>query len=103
MHQSLVSCKNEENQINKEGTRAFTTLFIVFFRCSRAVNSVVSGRIWLKFELIQALMHVLVKKIKLKMKALECSHHFFHCKSRDFFQTPKDSQLRCPRSDLAEL
>ena len=59
MHQSLVSCKNEEDQINKEGARAFTTLFIVF-SCSRAVNSVVSGRIWLKFELIQALMHVLV-------------------------------------------
>ena len=39
----------------------FTTLFIDFFcRCSRAVNSVVSGRIWLKFELIQAFMHILV-------------------------------------------
>ena len=58
----LVSCKNEVDQINKEGARVFTTLFIVclFFRCSRAVNSVVSGRIWLKFELIQTFMHVLV-------------------------------------------
>ena len=57
----LVSCKNEVDQISKEGARVFTTLFIVFFfRCSRAVNSVVSGRIWLKFEIIQAFMHVLV-------------------------------------------
>ena len=58
----LVSCKNEMDQINKEGARVFTTLFIVLFfsRCSRAVNSVVSGRIWLKFELIQALLHALV-------------------------------------------
>ena len=56
----LVSCKNEEDQIKKEGTKVFTTLYIDFFRCSRAVNSVVIGRIWLKFELIQAFMHVLV-------------------------------------------
>ena len=31
-----------------------------FFRRSRAANSVVSGRIWPKFELIQDFMHVLV-------------------------------------------
>ena len=31
-----------------------------FFRCSRAANSVVHGRIWLNFKLIQALMHVLI-------------------------------------------
>ena len=56
----IVSCKNEVDQINKEGARVFTTLFIVFSRCSRAVNFEVSGRIWLKFDLIQAFMHVLV-------------------------------------------
>ena len=32
----------------------------VFFRCSRADNSVVSGPIWPKFELVQDNMHVLV-------------------------------------------
>ena len=31
-----------------------------FFRRSRAANSVVSGPMWLKFELIQGFMHVLV-------------------------------------------
>ena len=32
----------------------------VFFRCSRADNSVVGGPIWPKFELVQDNMHVLV-------------------------------------------
>ena len=57
----LVSCKNEVNQIKKEGARVSQHYSLCFFsRCSRAVNSVVSGRILLKFELIQAFMHVLV-------------------------------------------
>ena len=32
----------------------------IFFIRSRAANSVVRGRIWPNFELIQALMHVIV-------------------------------------------
>ena len=32
----------------------------VFFRCSRADNSVVGGPIWPKFELVPDNMHVLV-------------------------------------------
>ena len=32
----------------------------VFFRCSRADNSVVAGPIWPKFELVQDNMHVVV-------------------------------------------
>ena len=32
----------------------------VFLRCSRAANSVVGGPIWLRFELIHNIMHVLV-------------------------------------------
>ena len=32
----------------------------VFFRCSRADNSVLGGPIWPKFELVQDNMHVLV-------------------------------------------
>ena len=42
-------------------TRAFTALYIYFSRHARAGNSVVSGRMWLKFELILAFMNVLVK------------------------------------------
>ena len=30
-----------------------------FFRCSRAANSVASGPIWPKFELVRDFMHVL--------------------------------------------
>ena len=32
----------------------------IFLRCSRAANSVASGLIWPKFELIHNIMHVLV-------------------------------------------
>ena len=32
----------------------------LLFRCSRAANSIVSGRIWPKFQLIRDFMHVLV-------------------------------------------
>ena len=32
----------------------------VFFRCSRAANPTVLGRIWLKFKLIQDIIDVLV-------------------------------------------
>ena len=43
-----------------------------FFRCSRAANSVVSGLIWPKFELVRDFMHVLVtckyKKDQIKNK-----------------------------------
>ena len=33
---------------------------VVFFRRSRADNSVVGGPIWLKFELVRDIMHVLI-------------------------------------------
>ena len=56
----LVTCKYEEDPIKNRGTRVFTTLYIVFFRPPRADNSGVGGGIWLKLELIQAFMHVLV-------------------------------------------
>ena len=41
----LVTCKNEEDSIKNEGARVATRLFVVFFRRSRADNSVVSGGI----------------------------------------------------------
>ena len=31
-----------------------------FFRRSRAANSVVSGQVWPKFELVREIMHILV-------------------------------------------
>ena len=61
----LVTCKNEEDQFKNEGTRDVTTFLLLlvqrdFSRRSRAANSPVRSLIWLKFELIQAFMLVLV-------------------------------------------
>ena len=56
----LVTCKNEEDPIKNEGARVLSRLYDVFFRRSRATNSEVSGRILPKFELIEALIVVLV-------------------------------------------
>ena len=85
----LVTCKNKEDPIKIEGARVFTTLYIIFFRRSRADNSGVGGGMWPKFELIQAFMHVLVtcknEEDAIKMKALECSQDFSHYKSMGLF------------------
>ena len=44
-----------------------------------------------------------MKTIRVKMKALECSQLFSHCKSIGiFFKTLKGSQNRSPKSILAE-
>ena len=56
----LVTCKYEKDPIKNEGARVDTTLYSNFFRRARADNSGVGVGIWPKFELIQALMHVLV-------------------------------------------
>ena len=58
------------------------------FYTSRAANSVVSGPIWPKFELVWDFMHVLVtckyKKDRIKTRK-RCRHHFPHCKSMGAF------------------
>ena len=56
----LVTCMYEEDPIKNEGARVLTRLYDVYFRCSRATNSEVSGGILPKFELIQAFIVVLV-------------------------------------------
>ena len=65
-----------------ECTQAYRSFF---FRRSRAPNSAVSGGVPLKFELIQALMVVLVtcknEEDPIKMKALECEQDFPDYKS----------------------
>ena len=54
----LVICKNEEDPIKNKGARVVTRLFINFFRCSRAANSVANDGILTKFKLILAFMVV---------------------------------------------
>ena len=61
----------------------------IFFRRSRAANSVVCSWMWPKIKLIQACMHALVsermKMILSKMKGLEWSQHCSHYKSMGIF------------------
>ena len=52
----FVTFKFKEDQINSNRENVETS----FFRCSRAANSIVSGPIWPKFELMQDIMHVYV-------------------------------------------
>ena len=56
----LYTCKNEEDPIKNEDARVLTRLYVIFFRCSRAANSEVSNGILPKFELIQAIIVVLI-------------------------------------------
>ena len=56
----LITCKNEEDLFKNEGVKSVHNIIHQFFRCSRAVNSGVSGGILPKFKVIQAFMHVLV-------------------------------------------
>ena len=56
----LVTCKTKQEPIKHEEDRVVTRLFIIFFTCSRAANSVVGDGILMKFKLIQAFMIVLV-------------------------------------------
>ena len=61
----LITCKYEKDPIKNSWENVMTSFFPLwvygnFFRRSRAANSVVGGQIWLKFELIRDIMHVLI-------------------------------------------
>ena len=61
----LITCKYEKDPMKNSGENVITSFspFIdygIFFRHSRADNSVVRGRIRQNFELIQALMYVII-------------------------------------------
>ena len=78
----LVTSKYEEDLIKTERARVATTQNNDFFKHSRANNSEVRGRMWSKFELIRdvtnlrmSLLLPRIKKIRIKMKALEWPQH----------------------------
>ena len=102
----LVTCKNEEEPV-KNGASVLKTSYIIFFRRSRADNSGVGGGIWPKFELIQAVMHVLVtctnEDDSIKNKGARMVTKFPLISLWRFFQTLKGSLLCSPWSDLAEF
>ena len=61
----LIACKYEKDQMKNSGENVMTFFSIIslwdfFFRRSRAANSVVHGPISPNFELIQALMYIIV-------------------------------------------
>ena len=45
----LVTCKYEEDPIKNKGAGVVTRLFIIFFKRSRAANSVVTDGILMEF------------------------------------------------------
>ena len=61
----LITCKYEKDPNKNSLENVMTSFFPLqvygnIFRRSRAANSVVSGPIWLHFELIEDIMHVLI-------------------------------------------
>ena len=84
----LVTCKNEENPIQIEGARVFTTFYINFSDTQEQINPqsvVVSGRISHSFKLLCIFSSpARMKMIQSKMKELECSQHLSHYKSMGY-------------------
>ena len=81
--------KNDEDPFKNESTRVLTTFLPLqvygdFFRRSRAANSVDPGPILFKL-LWLPLLPARMMKIHSKMRAPECSQHFFHYKSMEIF------------------
>ena len=86
---ALVTCKNEEDLIKNEGARVITTLYINFSDAQGQITLelvVVSGRNSNSSKLsCMSSIPARMKKIQLKMKALECSQDFYHYKSMGIF------------------
>ena len=81
----LVTCKNEEDPIKNDGaSTVFTTIYIHFSDAQWQITGV-GGGFWSKFELIRAIMHILVtcqnEVDSIKTLGLEWSKYFSHYKS----------------------
>ena len=103
----LLTCKNKEDPMENIGARVFTTLYINFSDAQGQITLdlvVVSGRNLNSFKLLcMSSLTARMKKIQLKMNALECSQDFSHYKSMGIYQTLKESKLCSPWSDLVEF
>ena len=69
----LIACKYEKDQMKNSGENvmtSFSPFYGIFSRRSRAANSVVHGPISPNFELIQALMYIIVT-CKYKMNQIK--------------------------------
>ena len=61
----IITCKYKKDQIKNSRDKVESSFFPLkaygdFFRLSRAANSAAGGPIKPKFELVQALMHVII-------------------------------------------
>ena len=89
----LLTCKNEVDQIKNEGARVFTRVshyksmgIFPYAQGQLTPQSLIrSGRISNSFEMLwMSLLPASMKKIRLKIEALECSQHY-----TSIFQTGK--------------
>ena len=96
---SLLLPRIKKIQIKNEGARVATTLNIDFFAQSRADNSAVKGRIWLKFEVIRDVMAILVtskyEEDRIKIESARVAT----TQNNDFFFSNTQGQLT-PQSEV---
>ena len=100
----IITCKYEKDLIKtakKKWQRRFPHYksMGVFFRLSRADNTIVGGPIWLNFELLLDVMRVL-NTYKFKMHPLNSNREKV---ATSILYTLKGSLLCSPWSDLAEF
>ena len=85
----LVTCKNEEDPIENEGARVFTTFYIIFSDAQGQITLemvMVSGQKLNSFKLsCMSSLPASLRMIELKVKELECSQDFSHYKSMGIF------------------
>ena len=100
---SSLTCKNEDDPIKTEGTRVLTRLYFNFSDTQGQLTPqslVESGQNSNSCELLWlSLLLAKMKKIQLKMKALECIQHFSHYKPMGFFS---DAQGQLTPQSLVE-
>ena len=97
------TCKNEEDPIENEGARVFTTLYINFSDAQGQItleSVVVSGRNYNSSKLsCMSSLPARMRMIESKMKELGCSQDFPHYKSMGIFQ---DAQGQLTLQSLVE-
>ena len=85
----LLTCKNEEDPIKNRGARVFTTLYINFSDAQGLITLelVAVSSQNLNSSKLSCMIPIpaKMKKIQLKMKALECSQDFSHYKTMGIF------------------
>ena len=109
----LIACKNEEDLIENEGARVFTTLYINFSNAHGQITLellVVSGPNLNSSKLsCMSSLPARMRMIESKMKELKCSQDYSHYKSMGIFPdaqgqlTPQSLVESGPNSNLSEI